>query len=85
MLCWNAACQRLPTTVSGQLIVCETLAALSYGFALRQQLPPGETVLGIALLVCGVLWALRSRGQGVATTPAVAAAPRQPAPAHKPR
>ena len=84
-LCWNAACQRLPTTVSGQLIVCETLAALSYGFALRQQLPPGETVLGIALLVCGVLWALRSRGQGVATTPAVAAAPRQPAPAHKPR
>ena len=86
-LCWNAACQRLPTTTSGQLIVCETLAALAYGFALRHQLPPGETVLGIALLVAGVLWALRSRGpQATQAAPAARASRTSPGTtAHKPR
>lgn len=89
-LCWNAACQRLPTTVSGQLIVCETLAALGYAFALRHTLPPAETLAGIALLVAGVLWALRSRGQaapsGQNAMPATPTTPRQPAHnAHKPR
>ena len=73
-LCWNAACQHLPTTMSGQLIVCETLSALAYGFALRQQFPPTETVAGIALLVAGVLWALHSRG-----TQSPQAAPAAPA------
>lgn len=73
-LCWNAACQHLPTTMSGQLIVCETLSALAYGFALRQQFPPTETVAGIALLVAGVLWALHSRG-----TQSPLAAPAAPA------
>jgi drug/metabolite transporter (DMT)-like permease len=61
-LCWNAACQHLPTTMSGQLIVCETLSALAYSFALRQHFPPAETQAGIALLVAGVLWALHNRG-----------------------
>ncbi len=32
-LCWNEASQRLPTTVAGQLIVFETLAALAYASA----------------------------------------------------
>jgi drug/metabolite transporter (DMT)-like permease len=62
-LCWNAASQRLPTTLSGQLIVFETLAALAYALALRGQWPKGITLLGITSLVAGVLWALRSKPQ----------------------
>jgi drug/metabolite transporter (DMT)-like permease len=58
-LCWNAASQRLPTAVAGQLIVFETLAALSYAFVLRQEMPGLFTLLGVALLVAGVLLALR--------------------------
>jgi drug/metabolite transporter (DMT)-like permease len=58
-LCWNEASQRLPTAIVGQLIVFETLAALGYAFALRGAAPPLATLAGIALLVCGVVWALR--------------------------
>jgi drug/metabolite transporter (DMT)-like permease len=58
-LCWNEASQRLPTALAGQLIVFETLAALAYTFALRGSLPPVMTVAGIALLIAGVVWALR--------------------------
>ena len=60
-LCWNEASQRLPTTLVGQLIVFETLSALAYAFALGQQWPVPATAVGIALLVAGVLWALRVR------------------------
>ena len=58
-LCWNEASQRLPTTLVGQLIVFETLSALAYAFMLRGKIPEAETLAGIALLVAGVLWALR--------------------------
>ncbi|HEY9105494.1 MAG TPA: DMT family transporter [Roseateles sp.] len=58
-LCWNEASQRLPTSLSGQLIVFETLAALAYAFTWNQRLPPPATVAGIVLLVAGVMWALR--------------------------
>jgi drug/metabolite transporter (DMT)-like permease len=58
-LCWNEASQRLPTSLAGQLIVFETLAALAYAFTLRGQWPGPWTALGIGLLVLGVLWALR--------------------------
>lgn len=60
-LCWNEASQRLPTTLVGQLIVFETLAALSYVFLLRGEWPGAQTLAGVALLVAGVLWALRMR------------------------
>jgi drug/metabolite transporter (DMT)-like permease len=60
-LCWNAASQRLPTTLVGQLIVFETLAALAYAFALRGRVPDATTLAGIALLVAGVVLALRVR------------------------
>jgi drug/metabolite transporter (DMT)-like permease len=59
-LLWNAAASRLPTTLAGQLIVFETLAALAYAFALRGAWPEPATLLGIGLLVAGVLWALRA-------------------------
>lgn len=61
-LCWNEASQRLPTALTGQLIVFETLAALAYAFALRGTWPGALTAGGIALLVAGVAWALRGRG-----------------------
>ena len=60
-LCWNEASQRLPTTLAGQLIVFETAAALAYAFTLRGAAPPVTTIAGIALLVAGVVWALRIR------------------------
>lgn len=58
-LCWNEASQRLPTVIAGQLIAFETLAALAYAFILRGTWPAPTTLLGIALLVAGVLWAVR--------------------------
>lgn len=58
-LCWNEASQRLPTALAGQLIVFETLAALSYAFVWRGQWPEPLTLAGIGLLVAGVLRALR--------------------------
>lgn len=64
-LCWNAASQRLPTALAGQLIVFETLAALGYAFALRGHAPGSLTFAGIALLVAGVTWAVRIRQRPV--------------------
>jgi drug/metabolite transporter (DMT)-like permease len=58
--CWNEASQRLPATVSGPLIVFETIAAFVYAFIWRGQAPPWLTALGAALLIGGVVWALRS-------------------------
>jgi drug/metabolite transporter (DMT)-like permease len=67
-LCWNEASQRVPTTLAGQLIVFETLSALAYAFMLRGQMPGPVTLVGIALLIAGVLWALRMRPMGEART-----------------
>lgn len=62
-LCWNIACQRLPTVIVGPLIVFETLAGLLYTFLLRQSLPPLLTLLGITLLIGGVVMAVVSKPQ----------------------
>ncbi|MNY46200.1 Inner membrane protein YtfF [compost metagenome] len=58
-LLWNSASRRLPLTLSGQLIVFETLFALLYGFVYLQRLPTLLESLAIALLIGGVLWAVR--------------------------
>ena len=68
-LCWNAASQRLPTALSGQLIVFETLAAMSYAFLLRGRLPGPLTLAGMALLMMGVAWAVRIRPRPVELAP----------------
>ena len=60
-LCWNVASQRLPTVILGPLIVFETLAGLLYTFVLRQAMPPWLTLCGIALLVIGVVMAVRAK------------------------
>lgn len=65
-VCWNEASQRLPPSLAGQLIVFETLAALAYAFVLRREWPAPETFVGIALLVAGVMWALRTRPEPLA-------------------
>lgn len=62
-LCWNEASQRLPTSLVGQLIVFETLSALAYAFVLDGRTPPALTLIGIALLMAGVLSALRIKPQ----------------------
>lgn len=54
-LWWNQASRLLPTTLSGQLIVFETLAALAYGFVHRGAWPEALTWLGMGLLVAGVV------------------------------
>ena len=69
-LCWNQASQRLPTTLVGQLIVFETLSALAYAFLLRGQAPSGATLAGIALLIAGVVWALRAKPEPLSAQPA---------------
>ena len=58
-LCWNQASLRVPTSLAGQLLVFETLAALGYVFALRGEWPPLLTAIGIGVLLAGVLLALR--------------------------
>ena len=65
-LCWNEASQRLPTALVGQLIVFETLAALAYALLLRGTVPPLLTGMGLALLVAGVVMALRVRPEPLA-------------------
>ena len=62
-LCWNVASQKLPTVILGPLIVFETLAGLLYTFILREEFPPLLTVSGIALLMVGVVTAVRAKPQ----------------------
>ena len=70
-LCWNEASQRLPPSLAGQLIVFETLAALSYAFVLRKSWPQAGTLVGVALLIAGVVCAVRTQpaGAGVGAHP----------------
>ena len=50
-----------PTVILGPLIVFETLAGLFYTFLMRQSVPPLLTACGIALLVVGVVIAVRAK------------------------
>jgi drug/metabolite transporter (DMT)-like permease len=56
---WNAASKRLPLTLSGQMIVFETLFALLYAFIYDQRLPRPLETAAILLLVAGVCWSVR--------------------------
>ncbi|HTJ93647.1 MAG TPA: DMT family transporter [Pararobbsia sp.] len=56
---WNAAAKRLPLTLSGQMIVFETLFALVYGFIYDGRFPRGLEIAAIALLAIGVSWSVR--------------------------
>jgi len=56
---WNAASKRLPLTLSGQMIVFETLFALFYGFVYDARLPRLLEAAAIALLLSGVTWSVQ--------------------------
>ncbi|MFS2008191.1 DMT family transporter [Duganella sp. CT11-25] len=56
---WNVASRKVPLTLSGQLILFETLFALLYGFIYRHQLPRGLEIAAMLLLVAGVMWSVR--------------------------
>lgn len=60
-LCWNIASQKLPTVILGPLIVFETLAGLLYTFILLHEMPSALTISGIALLVIGVVVAVKAK------------------------
>jgi drug/metabolite transporter (DMT)-like permease len=55
---WNAASRLLPLSLSGQLIVFETLFALFYGFLHEARWPRPLEGLAIALMLAGVLWSV---------------------------
>lgn len=59
-LLWNRASKLLPTALAGQLIVFETLAALTYAFLWRGAVPGADALTGIALLVVGVMLGVRA-------------------------
>ncbi|GGC20761.1 DMT family transporter [Pseudoduganella buxea] len=67
---WNVASRKVPVTLSGQLILFETLFALLYGFLYRQAWPRPLEMAAIALLVLGVTWAVRAHAVPDALTPA---------------
>ncbi|MFK8332977.1 DMT family transporter [Pseudomonas sp. BJa5] len=58
-LLWNAASKRMPLTLSGQLIVFETLFALLYAFIWRQSGPSLLEAAAIVLVIGGVCWSMR--------------------------
>jgi drug/metabolite transporter (DMT)-like permease len=68
---WNIASRRLPVTLTGQLILFETVSAMLYGFAWRAQPPRVLELVAIALLVAGVTWSVRLHA--TPAVPAVAA------------
>jgi len=59
-LAWSRASKLLPTSLTGQLIVFETLSALAYGFLHRGQWPGWLTGAGIGLLMGGVMMGVRA-------------------------
>jgi drug/metabolite transporter (DMT)-like permease len=59
---WNAASRLLPLTLSGQLIVFETLFALLYGFLHERRWPAPLESAAMVLLMSGVLWSVRAHG-----------------------
>lgn len=56
---WNAASKRLPLTLSGQMIVFETLFALLYGFVYDARWPRLLEIAAIGLLMGGVYWSVQ--------------------------
>ncbi|MEX8191231.1 DMT family transporter [Comamonas guangdongensis] len=56
---WNAASQRLPITLVGQLLVFETLFALTYHFIYEQRLPQASELAPMLLILAGIAWSLR--------------------------
>lgn len=67
---WNIASRRVPITLSGQLILFETLFALAYGFIYKQQFPRPLEIAAIVLLIAGVTWSMHVHAQEEELSPA---------------
>jgi drug/metabolite transporter (DMT)-like permease len=57
---WNSASRRLPLTMTGQLVVSETLFALLYSFGWERRWPTLLELVAIAALLAGVWWCAAS-------------------------
>lgn len=60
---WNMASRLVPITLSGQLIVFETLFALLYGFIYDNRMPRMLEIAAMILLIWGVAWAVRAHAE----------------------
>lgn len=67
---WNACSRRVASSLSGQLIVIETLFACVYGFIYTQRFPGVMELLSISLLVGGVVWSARRHQAPTVKVPA---------------
>jgi drug/metabolite transporter (DMT)-like permease len=67
---WNIASRRVPVTLSGQLILFETLFALLYGFIYKHQFPRPLEIAAIVLLIAGVVWSVHVHAQEEEISPA---------------
>jgi drug/metabolite transporter (DMT)-like permease len=67
---WNIASRKVPVTLSGQLILFETLFALLYGFIYAHRFPRALEIAAIALLSTGVMWSVRVHALDEAVAPA---------------
>ncbi|MFK3796946.1 MULTISPECIES: DMT family transporter [unclassified Pseudomonas] len=56
---WNACSRRMAASLSGQMIVFETVFACVYGFIYTRHFPGFVEVASILLLVGGVVWSAR--------------------------
>jgi drug/metabolite transporter (DMT)-like permease len=57
---WNRASSILPVSLTGQLIVFETISGLMYVFVAYRRVPGFVELLGIAILVVGILFGIRT-------------------------
>jgi drug/metabolite transporter (DMT)-like permease len=56
---WNGASRRLPMTLTGQMVIFETLFALFYSFAWEGHWPSVTEIAAIAALIGAVTWCAR--------------------------
>ncbi|HCQ21531.1 MAG: hypothetical protein AN483_01190 [Aphanizomenon flos-aquae MDT14a] len=59
-LMWNKASTLLPISLAGQLIVIETISALSYVYIYDSRLPSFFEILGITMIIGGVILGIRN-------------------------
>lgn len=56
---WNVASHALPISLSGQMLMSETLFSLIYGFVYDGRMPRPLEWLAMVLALSGVVWAIR--------------------------
>jgi len=59
-LAWTVAARRLPVALSAQLVVAETIFGTIFGLIVHGRLPTLTETGGIAVLIVGVVMAVRA-------------------------